>query len=81
MVFASFQSLTELFFSSNVFGEELFDNNFAKDPRDKNAWERFRRELLQFGGSRDETELLEEFLGRPPNINAFLERIGIEPEE
>ncbi|PQK08121.1 hypothetical protein BB8028_0001g02000 [Beauveria bassiana] len=63
---------------SNIFGEEIYQSNFAADPTSKTAWKRFRRELLQYGGSRDQTELLEEFLGRPPTTAALLKSVGVE---
>jgi metallopeptidase MepB len=63
--------------SSNVFAEELFQGTFAKDHRSKEAWERFRRGILEYGGSRDERELLEEFLGHPPTPDALLLSVGL----
>ncbi|KAM3434258.1 hypothetical protein NHJ13734_006101 [Beauveria thailandica] len=44
---------------SNVFGEEIFQSNFAADPTSTVAWNRFRRQLLEYGGSRDQTDVLE----------------------
>ncbi|KAJ6786328.1 hypothetical protein PWT90_04718 [Aphanocladium album] len=62
---------------SNVFGEEIFQSNFAADPTSTTAWNRFRRQLLQYGGSKDQTEILEEFLGRPPTTASLLKSLGI----
>lgn len=49
--------------SAQVFAAELFQTLFALDPRDQAAWERYRRGVLEYDGSRDELRLLEEFLG------------------
>ncbi|KAJ3492639.1 hypothetical protein NLG97_g5260 [Lecanicillium saksenae] len=62
---------------SNVFGEEIFQSNFAADPTSTTAWNRFRRGILQYGGSKDPTEILEEFLGRPPTTASLLKSLGI----
>ncbi|KAJ4159374.1 uncharacterized protein LMH87_008276 [Akanthomyces muscarius] len=62
---------------SNVFGEEIFQSNFAADPTSTAAWDRFRRQLLGYGGSRDQTEVLEEFLGRPPTTASLLKSLEI----
>lgn len=38
---------------------------------------RYRRTVLEKGGSVDEMALLREFLGREPNSRAFHEELGI----
>jgi metallopeptidase MepB len=43
----------------------------------KEAWERFRRGILEIGGSRDESKVLEEFLGHPPTPDPLLRSIGL----
>lgn len=52
--------------SAQVFAAELFQTTFAKDPRGTDSWERYRRGVLEYGGSRDELRLLEDFLGHRP---------------
>jgi Zn-dependent oligopeptidase len=37
----------------------------------------YRTAILERGGSRPATEMLEDFLGRPPNNEAFLAELGI----
>jgi metallopeptidase MepB len=64
--------------SASVFAEEIFQNVFAKDPNDKSAWERFRRGILQYGGSRNEREVLEEFLGREPTPEALIRALDLD---
>ena len=39
---------------------------------------RYRHMVLEKGGSRDAMELLEEYLGREPNSEAFLKELGLE---
>ena len=58
--------------SAQVFAADLFESTFASDPRCQLAWERYRRGVLEYGGSRDELQMLHEFLGRPPNPCALL---------
>ncbi|PMD39476.1 metallopeptidase MepB [Hyaloscypha variabilis F] len=62
---------------ANVFAEELFQKNFAEDHRSPEAWNKFRRGILEYGGSRDELEVLEEFLGRSPTPDALLQILGL----
>lgn len=61
--------------SANVFAEEMFQENFAKDHTSQAAWDKFRRGILEYGGSRNEREVLEEFLGRPPTTDALLRNL------
>jgi metallopeptidase MepB len=63
--------------SSNVFAEEMFQKTFAKDHRSKEAWGSFRRGILEYGGSRDERELLKEFLGHAPTPDPLLQNMGL----
>ena len=64
--------------SANVFAEEMFQEAFAKDHSSQAAWDRFRKEILRYGGSRTEREVLEEFLGRPPTPHALLQNLGLD---
>jgi metallopeptidase MepB len=41
-----------------MFAEELFESTFLEDPRSVSAWDRYRKSILEFGGSRDELDLL-----------------------
>ncbi|KAG2357602.1 hypothetical protein BDR07DRAFT_1453044 [Suillus spraguei] len=49
---------------SLVFAADMYATVFKKDPLDP-----------ALGGSRDEMDLLQDFLGRSPNSNAFLEEV------
>lgn len=65
--------------SANVFAEGMFQQGFAADHTSQNAWNRFRRGILEYGGSRNERrEVLEEFLGHPPAGDALLQSLGLD---
>lgn len=55
----------------------MFYTKFKADPMNKEQGRRYRRIVLERGGSMDEYEYLVEFLGREPNQNAFLESKGL----
>ena len=62
-----------------VYAQDFY-SEFKKVKDDKNKLkeigERYRKEILEVGGSRDEMESVKKFLGRAPNNKAFLEEIG-----
>lgn len=60
----------------DIFAADVFATAFAKDPRNKETWERYRRGILEPGGSRDELRLVEEFLGRPVSPDALFRMMG-----
>lgn len=61
-----------------IFAADLFQTNFAKDPRSRASWERFRRGILEPGGSLNELEMLKGFLGgRLPNTQALLSMLDL----
>ncbi|OJJ69043.1 hypothetical protein ASPBRDRAFT_209462 [Aspergillus brasiliensis CBS 101740] len=54
--------------------QDVFLSVFAGDPFQKDNWAKYRREILQNGGSQQDLfQMLERFLGRPPNMNALVE--------
>jgi hypothetical protein len=55
-----------------VFAADIYHNTFAGETRDQEAWERYRRGILEHGGCRDEMEMLKEFLGRSPSSEFLL---------
>ena len=60
--------------SCTAFAQDLFISMFSKDPRDRNTWARYRREILAWGGGHEDTlKMLEDFLGHPPNLGALVE--------
>lgn len=64
---------------SQVFGADMF-SRFAEaeegvlSPR---VGMEYRRAVLEPGGSRDAARMLRDFLGRPPNNEAFLRHLGL----
>ncbi|OSX59824.1 hypothetical protein POSPLADRAFT_1183536 [Postia placenta MAD-698-R-SB12] len=60
---------------SLVFAADMYATVFKADPLDPARGARYSKSILQPGGSRDESLSLEEFLGRPPNADAFVREI------
>ena len=65
---------------SEVFGDDMFSRFAAEGVTSPAVGGEYRREILEKGGSVDANEMLERFLGRPPNNVAFLAKLGITPE-
>jgi metallopeptidase MepB len=63
--------------SAAVFAADIFANTFAESPRSHKAWEKYRRGILEYGGSRDEIKMLEEFLGHRYSSEYFLRSLQI----
>jgi Zn-dependent oligopeptidase len=64
---------------SKVFGDDMFSRFAASTGgvTDPDVGASYRTEILERGGSRDANEMLEHFLGRAPNNEAFLQELGI----
>lgn len=62
---------------SQVFSTDMFYEAFRKNPMDGEQGRRYRRVILGRGGSREEMDILKEFLGREPSSKAFLEELGL----
>lgn len=56
----------------------MFHTIFEKDPMNGAEGRRYRKEVLEWGGSRDEMESLKAFLGREPNGDAFYRQLGLQ---
>lgn len=65
------------YLSSQVYSTDMFYSVFAKDPMNAKEGRRYRHTVLEKGGSRDEMESLEEFLGRKPSSDAFYRELGV----
>ncbi|KAL3296564.1 peptidase family m3 [Colletotrichum asianum] len=65
------------YFSAHAFAADFFESNFAKDPRDPKAWDRYRHGILEYGASKQEMEFMTEFLGREPGPGALLRSLGL----
>jgi metallopeptidase MepB len=63
-----------------VFGADMFETAFAHDTKNRETWERYRRTILEPGGSRDELKLVEEFLRQPVSPEALFRRLRLAAE-
>lgn len=62
---------------SKVFSIDMFESVFRENPMDGGNGRRYRRTVLEPGGSRGALESVTEFLGREPNTKAFYSYQGI----
>ncbi|OAR00709.1 hypothetical protein LLEC1_00240 [Akanthomyces lecanii] len=62
---------------SEVFSADMFCSAFKLDPMSRAQGRRYRRTILERGGTMDELKYLTEFLGREPIPKAFFEERGI----
>ncbi|KAH7319894.1 hypothetical protein B0I35DRAFT_478197 [Stachybotrys elegans] len=62
---------------SEVFSTDMFYSFFKENPMDGEQGRRYRRVVLQRGGSIDEMEFLKEFLGREPSTEQFYKELGL----
>ncbi|KAI4123914.1 MAG: hypothetical protein LQ338_005061 [Usnochroma carphineum] len=62
---------------SQVYSADMFHTVFAKDPMNGKEGRRYRHTVLERGGSQDEMQTLEDFLGRKPNTEAFYKELGL----
>ncbi|KAH7913358.1 hypothetical protein BJ138DRAFT_1002435 [Hygrophoropsis aurantiaca] len=60
---------------SLVFAADMYATIFKKDPLEPAFGKLYRDKILLVGGSREELDSLEDFLGRPPNSDAFLKEM------
>ncbi|TFK30969.1 peptidase M3A/M3B [Crucibulum laeve] len=60
---------------SLVFAADMYATVFKADPLDPARGQRYRDAILRAGGSREEIDSLKDFLGRPPNSEAFLKEL------
>ncbi|KAK2056264.1 metallopeptidase MepB [Colletotrichum caudatum] len=62
---------------SKVYSADMFYTVFRAAPMDSNEGLRYRYAVLEKGGSRDEMQILTEFLGREPTVDAFQHELGL----
>ena len=55
----------------------MFYTVFKQDPMNAKEGRRYRHTVLERGGSREEMDILKEFLGREPQTEAFYKELGI----
>lgn len=68
--------------SCTAMAQDVFLSVFSDDPFNTDVWAKYRRGILECGGSpKDLLRTLESFLGRPPNMNALAESMTRAKEE
>ena len=65
---------------SKVFGDDMYSRFQDKGVLNEKVGGEYRRVILEQGGSKDADQLLQEFLGREPNNEAFLRNLGIDKQ-
>jgi Zn-dependent oligopeptidase len=65
---------------AQVYGDDMFGRFEEEGVTSPEVGLRYRREILEPGGSRDAIDLLRAFLGREPSPATFLRLLGIEAE-
>ncbi|KAJ6771537.1 SACCHAROLYSIN [Salix koriyanagi] len=58
---------------SEVFATDIFASKFCDDLVNHHVGMQFRNKVLAMGGAKDPIEILSDFLGREPSINAFID--------
>ena len=62
---------------SKVFAQDIFHEAFKRDPMSVEQGRRYRKKVLEKGGSQPEMKTLVDFLGRDPSADAFFEELGL----
>ncbi|MBN1419063.1 MAG: Zn-dependent oligopeptidase [Planctomycetes bacterium] len=66
---------------SLVYAQDVFTRFRETGLLDRGVGMELRRKILAPGGSREEMDMLVDFLGRPPKTDAFLEHLGLKKQE
>ncbi|MDQ2985454.1 MAG: Zn-dependent oligopeptidase [Armatimonadota bacterium] len=66
---------------SLVYAQDMFSRFVDKGVLDAEAGMYYRTKILGRGGSMDEMDLLKDYLGREPKMDAFLRHLGLEPKK
>lgn len=62
---------------SLVFSADMFASKFAGNPMNPTEGRNYRHSILEKGGSMDEMTILQAYLGRKPNNEAFYKATGL----
>ncbi|KAF2662657.1 zincin [Lophiostoma macrostomum CBS 122681] len=65
------------YLSSQVYSTDMFYTVFKANPMNGEEGRRYRHTVLEKGGSKEEMEILKDFLGRDPSTEAFYKELGI----
>lgn len=66
---------------SLVYAQDMYTKFEKNGPLDPKTGMEYRKQVLARGGSIDETEMMRAFLGRGPNMDAYLKSLGLEPKK
>ncbi|KAG8424482.1 hypothetical protein J3458_001269 [Metarhizium acridum] len=66
------------YISTRILAADMWHTCFRDDPVNPETGLRYRKMVLDKGGSVDEANMVAAFLGREPNSDAYLEEIGVE---
>ncbi|KAF2672618.1 zincin [Microthyrium microscopicum] len=66
------------YLSSQVYSTDMFFSVFKPDPMNPKEGRRYRHTVLEKGGSQEEMQTLEDFLGRKPSTEAFYKELGLQ---
>ncbi|KAF2433480.1 metallopeptidase MepB [Tothia fuscella] len=66
------------YLSSQVYSQDIFYTAFEQNPMDGKEGRRYRHTVLERGGSQEEMQTLEDFLGRKPSTEAFYRELGLD---
>ncbi|MBK8913214.1 MAG: Zn-dependent oligopeptidase [Phycisphaerales bacterium] len=66
---------------SQVYGQDMFSRFRELGINSPDAGRYYRQKILSRGGSVDELEMVREYLGREPKMDAFLAHLGLEGEQ
>ncbi|KAF2489515.1 zincin [Lophium mytilinum] len=65
------------YLSSQVYSADMFYTVFKANPMNGKEGRRYRHTVLERGGSQEEMQTLEDFLGRKPSTEAFYKELGL----
>ncbi|RDA95088.1 hypothetical protein CP533_2094 [Ophiocordyceps camponoti-saundersi (nom. inval.)] len=80
-LYSGYDTVAYSYLWSVAYADDMFSSAFAKDPFSGDEGRRYRKTVLEPGGSRDLKKLLVEFLGREPDTKAFFRMRGLEKDE
>ncbi|GAM88950.1 hypothetical protein ANO11243_069840 [Dothideomycetidae sp. 11243] len=66
-----------VYLASQVHMLDMFYTAFKADPMNREQGLRYRKMVIGRGGSEDEMKMMTDFLGRPPNSDAFYKNLGL----
>ena len=77
--FTGYQASYYGYLWSLVFAQDMFERFRERGVLSPEAGQYYRKKILARGGSVDEMEMLKDYLGREPKMDAFLRHLGLTP--